>query len=152
MSTLPLPRADGWTRLQYVHEYMNRTESDPWMSLVMWMVALSAGTLLLILALRHARWQRGIEAPGHPWRLFRKLLAEAGLRRRHRRLLHRLARRVCPECPAAILMAPGALHHAVASGAAVRPGYTPEQLLAELAPASAVLFAAPAPAPASEPT
>ncbi|MDD4889999.1 MAG: hypothetical protein PHU85_08720 [Phycisphaerae bacterium] len=134
--------ADGATRLRNVQQYFNRKSDDPWGTLLFWMIALTVATGLLILGLRHARWQRRRQPPGKPWRLFKRLVAEAGLGWGDRRRLARLARRACPEAPTAILLSPGALEFAIRQSARGEPADKQKRLAAQLAPVAATLFRA----------
>ena len=142
----PHPLADLPDHLRGIQEYMTR-RTDPWVALAFWAVVLALATAFLIATARYYRRpdeRRRADRGLHPWRLFLALLWQLPLTFAQRWTLIRLARRSRPDCPAAILMSPGALR---AAGLAWAGGQEPllwnSRLGHRLAPIALTLFAHP---------
>jgi hypothetical protein len=98
---------------------------------------------VLIVALRRVRWERRRRAMGHPWRLFYRLLRGLPVTWAQRWRLAQVARRVCPDSPAAILLTPSALDESIRRWGHGRPKAAREKMSARLAPVFETLFTTP---------
>ena len=138
----------GADRLREINHYLNRSGGDPWYSLIFWLVAMSLITVLLLAALRYARWQRRHQRLGRPWRLFSDLLSAFPLTWSQRRLLARVAGGVCPDAPAAILLTRTGLTEAIRRWSANQPAGEWARVNGRLTPVFDALFQPPDEAPA----
>jgi hypothetical protein len=124
-------------RFYSFQRYLNREGGgDPWSSLVFWLLILAAGTTMLILALRYAKFQRLDQSLGYPWRLFHRVLRRQRLSWVQRRHLAALARAACPETP----LSPSALDKAARNWAHARQKDPDEHRVRQLAPIAEALF------------
>lgn len=107
-------------RWDAMHRTFNE-DRNPWLTLGVWSLLGVLAIVFLIAAARFSRRGEGSEPNSRPWPFFLKLLLTAPLNWRQRWMLIRLARRVSPAQPAAIILTPAALRHAALSGAGLTP-------------------------------
>jgi hypothetical protein len=131
---------DATERLRGINQYLNRSGGDPWYSLIYWLLAMGAVSVVLIVALRYLRWQRRHQRLGQPWRLFHRVLRAVHLTWSQRRYLARIAGKVCPDTPAAILLARSSLAESVRRWSAGRPAADRAAMANRLAPVYEKLF------------
>ena len=128
-------------RFYSFQRYLNREGGgDPWSSLIFWLLVLAAGTTVLILALRYARFQRLDQSLGYPWRLFYRVLRRQRLSWRQRRHLAALARAACPETPLAVVLSRSALDRAARDWAAAHRKDPDQHRARRVAPIADALF------------